>query len=69
MKITLDNLNLVTAERELVTAALAKAGTILGAAELLGITRHAMKRRMVKHNLRAPWLSSPRRSVPEAAPT
>lgn len=35
-------------------AALAVAGNIVGAAQLLGITRHALKRRMIKLDLDRP---------------
>jgi transcriptional regulator with GAF, ATPase, and Fis domain len=57
MKITLDSLNLNDADRALVTAALEEAGSIFGAAELLGTTRHAVKRRIIKHNIR--WIRRP----------
>ena len=46
--ITLDSYNLASAERRLCIEALSAAGNIVGAAKLLGITRHAMKRRIVK---------------------
>lgn len=57
-QMTLDSLNLAAAERRLCVEALALAGNIVGAASLLGITRHAMKRRIVKLGL-----ERPRRSV------
>jgi DNA-binding NtrC family response regulator len=44
----LDDLNLETAERRLCAEALTVAGNIVGAADLLGITRHALKRRIIK---------------------
>ena len=46
--ITLDTLNLVAAERRLI----GQAGSIHGAATLLGITRHAVKRRIIRHGIR-----------------
>jgi len=46
--ITLDTYNLASAERRLCVEALTVSGNIVGAAKLLGITRHAMKRRIIK---------------------
>ncbi len=40
-QLILEDLNLETAERRLCSEALNTAGNIVGAAELLGITRHA----------------------------
>jgi transcriptional regulator with GAF, ATPase, and Fis domain len=51
--IVLDTYNLETAERRLCVEALTTAGNIVGAARLLGITRHALKRRIIK--LELPW--------------
>lgn len=51
--LTLDNCNLATAERRLCVEALSSTGNIVGAAKLLGITRHSLKRRIVKLNI--PW--------------
>lgn len=56
-QIILDSLNLENAERRLCNEALTTAGNIVGAAAMLGITRHAMKRRIIK--LRIDW---PRRA-------
>jgi transcriptional regulator with GAF, ATPase, and Fis domain len=56
--INLDSFNLENAERRLCVEALTTAGNIVGAAALLGITRHALKRRIVK--LRLEW---PRRAA------
>lgn len=70
MQIILDSFNLSTAERRLCEQALKGAGSIVGAACLLGITRHVLKRRMVKHDIRWPRSgsgSSP--AGPEAAPS
>jgi len=53
-QLILDSLNLAAAERRLCTEALAQAGNIVGAAALLGITRHAMKRRIIKLGLDRP---------------
>ncbi len=52
-QISLESFNLEAAERLLCLEALTRAGNIVGAAKLLGITRHAMKRRIVK--LRLEW--------------
>lgn len=63
-QLVLEDLNLASAERRLCTSALDLAGNIVGAATLLGITRHAMKRRIVK--LGIPW--PPRAGSPAAPP-
>lgn len=60
-QIILEDLNLEAAERRLCSDALELAGNIVGAANLLGITRHAMKRRIIK--LRITW---PRSTQPHA---
>ncbi|WP_143141436.1 helix-turn-helix domain-containing protein [Nannocystis exedens] len=52
-QLILEDLNLAAAERRLCVAALEQGGNIVSAAQLLGITRHAMKRRIVK--LRIAW--------------
>lgn len=54
MPIVLESLNLAHAERELCKAALHAGGSIVEAASLLGITRHALKRRIVKHQIQWP---------------
>ena len=54
MPILLDDLNLRKAERLLCQQALTSGGSIVEAAQLLGITRHALKRRMVKHRIEWP---------------
>lgn len=51
LPITLEDLNLYTAERRMCVEALAQAGNIVGAAQLLGITRHALKRRIIKFEI------------------
>ena len=55
----LEDLNLRKAERLLCLQALEKGGSIVEAAQLLGITRHALKRRMIKH--RIDWPSAQER--------
>lgn len=58
VQITLTKYNLKAAERRLCISALEEAGSIVDAASLLGITRHALKRRII--NLRIMW---PRETV------
>jgi hypothetical protein len=50
-RLELESLDLASAERRLVEAALDRAGSIVGAAALLGIPRNALKRRIIKHNI------------------
>jgi len=57
--ITLEDLNLEAAERRLCVEALRLAGNIVGAAQLLGITRHALKRRIIKLEIRRPRSGEP----------
>ncbi len=52
-QIVIEAFNLEAAERRLCSEALNLAGNIVGAAQILGITRHALKRRIVK--LGIPW--------------
>jgi DNA-binding NtrC family response regulator len=52
--ITLEDFNLEAAERRLCVEALGLAGNIMGAAQILGITRHALKRRIIKLEIRWP---------------
>jgi DNA-binding NtrC family response regulator len=54
MPIVLEDLNLREAERLLCTTALRAGGSIVEAAQLLGITRHALKRRIIKHRIEWP---------------
>lgn len=56
MPILLEDLDLRKAERLLCQSALSRAGSIAEAAQLLGITRHALKRRMLKHRIEWPPL-------------
>lgn len=53
-QLILEDLNLETAERRLCSEALNTAGNIVGAADLLGITRHALKRRIIKLGIEWP---------------
>ena len=59
MPILLEDLNLRKAERLLCQQALTRAGSIVEAAQLLGITRHALKRRMIKHRIEWPAANQP----------
>lgn len=52
--ITLESYNLEAAERLLCILALDTAGNIVEAAKLLGVTRHALKRRIIKHRITWP---------------
>jgi len=54
----IETFHLPTVERMLCIEALNRAGTIVDAAALLGVTRHALKRRIVKHGIA--WPSRPR---------
>lgn len=49
--ITLPNLQFLAAERLLLEEALRRGGSIADAAKLLGLTRHATKRRIIKHGI------------------
>ena len=51
MPLVLKSLNLADAEKFLCETALHNAGSIVEASNLLGITRHALKRRIIKHNI------------------
>lgn len=54
LRIELDSFNLLAAERRLCEAALERAGSLVGAAALLGVTRHALRRRLLKLRLEGP---------------
>jgi hypothetical protein len=56
--VLIESLNLADAERKLCQAALDARGSIVEAAVLLGITRHALKRRIVKHGIQWPSVRS-----------
>lgn len=64
MPILLEDLNLRKAERLLCQQALNRAGSIVDAAQLLGVTRHALKRRMIKHNIEWPPAPQATQAVP-----
>ena len=64
MPIVLDSLNLASAERKLCEEALRAGGSIVEAANLLGITRHALKRRIIKHQIEWPPIPVPRTAAP-----
>jgi len=49
---TLPTLHFLTAERLLLEEALLRGGSIVEASKLLGLTRHATKRRIIKHGIR-----------------
>lgn len=54
LPIILDSYDLAAAERRLCVAALDATGGIVPAAQLLGVTRHALKRRIIKHRIEWP---------------
>jgi len=54
MRLTIETFNLQAVERSLCVEALNEGGSIVGAAALLGITRHSLKRRITKHNITWP---------------
>ncbi len=52
--LALESYNLEAAESQLCALALDRAGNIVEAAKLLGVTRHALKRRIIKHKIAWP---------------
>ena len=50
----MSTLPIAAAERRLCVAALDATGGIVPAAQLLGVTRHALKRRIIKHRIEWP---------------
>lgn len=54
--ILIRSFNLADAEKQLIEIVLRKHSTIVEAAAELGITRHALKRRIIKHNIAWPPL-------------
>ena len=58
-QIILEDFNLDAAERRLCVEALTLAGNIVGAAQLLGVTRHALKRRIIKFRIEWPRSRAP----------
>lgn len=57
LPIIIDTYNLLSSERAICVSALAEGGNIVEASKLLGITRHALKRRIVKHAIQYPALT------------
>lgn len=57
--------NLEHLERTTIIAALGETGSIIEAAALLGVTRHSLRRRIIKHRIAWP----PDTTVPAPAPT
>jgi transcriptional regulator with GAF, ATPase, and Fis domain len=53
-RVILEDLNLENAERRLCVEALREGRNIINAAKLLGITRHALKRRIIKLDITWP---------------
>lgn len=64
-----DTYNLQTIERTAIEIALNTAGSIAEAAKLLGLTRHAVKRRIVKHGIRWSRASSQQETMQETIGT
>lgn len=62
-RIELDSFDLNVAEKRLIEVALAQGGSIAAAASLLGITRHAVKRRIIKHHIEWRSFEGPLRVV------
>jgi hypothetical protein len=60
MRLVLVDYNISDMEKLLTTEALATAGSIVEAAALLGITRHNIKRLIIKHRIEWPRSSAPR---------
>ena len=54
MNLTITTYNLQAIERTVIIEALNAAGTIADAASLMGITRHSLKRRIIKHSISWP---------------
>lgn len=66
-QLILEDFNIENAERRLCVEALTIAGNIVGAAGLLGITRHALKRRIIKLGIE--WPPRPAQAAAEAVTT
>ncbi|HMV67590.1 MAG TPA: hypothetical protein PKA64_12125 [Myxococcota bacterium] len=52
---SLPTFNLNTLERLAIEQACAASASLVEAAKLVGLTRHALKRRLIKHNIRPKW--------------
>ncbi len=66
-QIIIEAFNLEAAERRLCVEALTLAGNIVGAAQILGITRHALKRRIIKLGIQWNRTAAPT-STPVSSP-
>lgn len=53
--LTITEFNLAAMERSLILGALKEARSLVGAAELLGITRQKIKRGIIKHQIEYPF--------------
>lgn len=58
-KYTLPDLNWQNAEKALCEEALRRGGSIVEASALLGMTRHGLKRRIIKHRIEWPRGAAP----------
>lgn len=67
MRILLEDLNLNAAERRLCEHALDATGKIVEAAQLLGVSRHTLSRKIIKHQIRWPRVPSPEADVSDPA--
>ena len=67
-QVIIEAFNLEAAERRLCVEALTLAGNIVGAAQILGITRHALKRRIIKLGIEWNRTGAPT-SAPASSPT
>lgn len=63
MRILLEDYNLNSAERLLCEHALDATGKIVDAAELLGVSRHTVARKIIKHKIVWPRVPSPKADV------
>lgn len=59
MRVVLDSLNLEVAERALCVEALCQAGSIVEAAQLLGVSRGALRRKLLKYRIEWPRPATP----------
>ena len=66
LPITIDTYSLRDVERTICDQALSTTGSIVEAAKILGITRHALKRRIIK--LGIPYSRGPGQILPEPSP-
>ncbi len=59
MAFLIESLNLAAMEKKCCEEALRTGGSIVEAAVLLGVTRHALKRRIIKHRIEWPTARVP----------